>query len=191
MPMKRSMFSLVFVVGLLLICAGSASASWAPGYIHGTIWGGKSIDIAGYIVEQIPGNKIKITINPVDPWELRDVHIAIVTDPALFPTNKAGNPKLNKFWHESRDPSLLPFIKEFSLNDIKPGWNPGDSLFIMIKIASEQYDSFGNLIADETGWAGPCINTMPDGWNPSMPWPEHFWPFSSPRWAYYFEFVLI
>ena len=62
--MKRSMFSLVFVVGLLLICAGSASASWAPGYIHGTIWGGKSIDIAGYIVEQIPGNKIKITINP-------------------------------------------------------------------------------------------------------------------------------
>jgi len=47
--------------------------------------------------------ELHVTYNTTSPWVMTETHLAVVTDPALVPMTKTGNPKVGKFLYGAED----------------------------------------------------------------------------------------
>ena len=110
---------------------------------------------------------VKYYTNATAGWYLTETHLAVVTDPELFPMTKKGNPKVGHFpyKHEGLDSTHDEYMIPLD------GWTTDTVLYIAAHAVVEMR-SDGCVLQEETAWAN-CGGE--DAYFRGNNWATYFW----------------
>lgn len=185
--MKTKWRAVVLLGSAVLIGSGNAEAQSA-GSLEGTLWAGQFED-AGTFVVAVSADcaRLQVRLIPRVDWKISGYHIDVVSDPALFPTNGPGNPKIGNFqWSASFPPTAEAKTVSVGRTEIIDPVVCDSSVDIAIHATMVQVDRWGGVVRKESAWGGPARSS---GWEPGLNLPLPFFEFPGRSWDYYFEFV--
>lgn len=119
-----------------------------------TLYAGQNID-AGTVSVSNDADNLYVTYTATNGWEMVETHL-YVGNCNEIPTSGNGNPQIGLFpYTEDHNPSVTNYTYTIPLADLD------DCYCVAAHTALVQYDSQGNVIASETGWADG--ESMSDG----------------------------
>jgi len=101
---------------------------------------GQTIDVGTVSVWNDDTN-LYVTYNTTGGWVMTETHLAVVTDPGDFPTNKAGNPKVGHFPYSKENIFMTTWEQTIEFAELE-GWTAGGPLYIAAHAAIEEVTCF-------------------------------------------------
>ena len=183
-------FGAVFLF-LSMVVSGAATADAQSGNTYyGTLWAGQYTNSATYALRVTADcSELMVRFFPENGWEITEYHVDIVSDPAFFPLNPPGNPRIGHFqWSASFPPTTQNKTFYVLPDEVVDPVACGQLIYVAIHAVMVQRDSSGNIIWEETAWGGPC-GTTPPPWDPYSDLPDGFFEFPGNRWGFYLSFL--
>lgn len=117
-----------------------------------TLYAGQNIN-AGTVSVSNDADNLYVTYSTTNGWEMAETHL-YVGDCTEIPTAGNGNPQIGLFpFTTDHNPTVTSYTYTIPLADLE------DCYCVAAHTALVQYDSDGNVISSETGWAdGDQIN---------------------------------
>jgi hypothetical protein len=179
---------LALVISWLFVLGAATADAQFVNRAELTLWAGQYTNAGTVLLAVEPTCAyLRVRLIPENGWEITEYHVAVVSEPANFPMNGPGNPIPGQFqWSASFPPTVDPLNIKVYPDDVIDPIVCGDAVYVAVHAIMVMRDEHGNIIEEETAWAGPCVTTH---WDPHTELPEGFFEFPGPRWDFYTEYV--